>query len=1232
MSMFELLRAERIARTCLVDAAVAAMLADGGLFGCGSSSTPSSTETVTSSNQPPAQFLNAYSQLVSQAQQVGQQPLQQYGGATIAGFTPAQLQAFNTVDTSQGVANPYINSASEYAAASTAPIINQVQGFSPSAVSEYESPYTQQVVNATEAEFANQNAQQQTQLAGNAAAQGALGGDRLGVAQGVLAGQQQLTEAPTIAGLENQGYTTALGELNTEQQTQLGAAEANAWLNSQAGFQMGNLGNEAQSTALTGASAQLQTGALEQELAQEQLNVPYENFLQEQAYPMQETNWLAGIVEGLGSAAGGTGTSTGTTTTAAPSTASELLGLGETGLGIAALAGVLARGGRVGYDGGGPVSGLGDMEELQAYMALANQQNQARGGRTRPHVTLRDLQELDALRTLLWHRGDHARARPHRQGGGGISGFNAGTLPTIPDVAISFVPAAGAAGTAGRGPPPAPQLPGQTGPQSNPEAQGAQNIELASALKRLANPSAPTSGFSVLPDGSTVFSGSTALANEAATVPSDVEAWGDFGYRRGGGVQGFQTGGAPLSTASFSGQAQAGGLRPTTQAYLQRLVSLPAEKLTELAAQIPPNTPQGQMIQRAVQMKRMAPNQQAITTAQQTQAQPPQPNAFAPTAGFGAGQSGAGAIPAQPPMRRGGTVRGFQAGGAPSASASGTPISSGVALPGLTVQPSMSSFTAPGGETIPLLQTAGLAPGTTLSINPTSNFTAPPVSTTPVNEITYPVLSGGTGAPTFGATTTLGALGSAQPAAPSATTAAAPATAAFNSLTPSQQQYLTYYGVTPAEFATMPGATPAQQFANYQASFYGSAGGAARGGRQRATAWRAPRAGFDDGGQVDDMVLDDSGQYVPLSSLRNAPAPAGVSAAYLPPPDQAGRAPTTRPTASAAPPAGTATTNAAVPPPTATPPGTEQTGTPSWFHAETPQIKPQSGFADSWAYPVLEAGLATLAGRSPYAAVNIGQGGMQGMKAMEEQQARSDTRAEKQATVDEDADRLAELATYHGRDLDERDKQIAQQKETEQDTAGYRNKELAIEQERANTEANQGRYTYLGPSDDPNNPGAVVLNARTGKPQVLPISVGAKPSSALSPLEWKQKAWLTLHPGDNAGALAFVGGQKQMTPEEVNRVAVTLANQAYNAAINNPTGQPPGDRDAFIARETAKNVAAIRGGAAPAPGAAPGAAPAPGAGAAAPAYNEGDVLRQGNNLFKVIHGQPVYQGPAPAGQ
>ena len=345
------------------------------------------TNTVSQQSGPPQQYLDAYSQVFGQAQNVAATPDTQYTGQTVAGLSPDQSAGITAVENAQGMAQPYINSAAQYINNSTTPLAPTVQpyvdqstglysnaagldtnaagiygnlagGLSPDQIQKYESPYTQDVVNATQAQFNNQNAIQQNQLAGQAGTSGAFGGDRQAVAQAVLAGQQQANQAPTIANLENQGYTTGLNTAEQQQQVQAGAAqgmigagqgmgsagagilgasgqllganEANAWLNSQAGAGMANLGNEAQNSTLTGANALLSTGGLEQQQAQSELNVPYQQYLAQQAYPFQTTGWLANIAEGLGGASGGTSS----TTSPSPSTASQVAGAGLAGAGI----------------------------------------------------------------------------------------------------------------------------------------------------------------------------------------------------------------------------------------------------------------------------------------------------------------------------------------------------------------------------------------------------------------------------------------------------------------------------------------------------------------------------------------------------------------------------------------------------------------------------------------------------------------------------------------------------------------------------------------------------------------------------------------------------------------------------------------------------------------------------------------------------------------------------------
>jgi hypothetical protein len=393
--------------------------------------------TTVQNNSPPQQYLDAYSQVLGQATQDASVPYQQYPGQLQAGFSPLQQQGFNTTAAANGISAPYINTAAtdftnatnsltpsfqpqsdqasqQYQQAAGANLqgalspyqTQAAQGFaggsqaidptqySGAAIQGFQSPYTQQVVNATQAQFNQQNAQAATALSGNAASKGALGGDRLGVAQAQLAGQQQMAQAPVIAGLNNTGFQNAQQEFNTQQATNLSAqqntaarqlqgasgiaglgaqsmtaaqqqaaieqqagagfaglgqmglsaAQSQGWLNSQAGSGMAGLGNQALSNTLAEGSADQSAGAQQQAQAQQALNIPYQQYQAQLAFPYQQTGWLSNIALGLGSGSGGTGS----TTAPGPSAASQIAGLGTAGVGAYGLYNSLGSGGSAG--------------------------------------------------------------------------------------------------------------------------------------------------------------------------------------------------------------------------------------------------------------------------------------------------------------------------------------------------------------------------------------------------------------------------------------------------------------------------------------------------------------------------------------------------------------------------------------------------------------------------------------------------------------------------------------------------------------------------------------------------------------------------------------------------------------------------------------------------------------------------------------------------------------------
>lgn len=266
--------------------------------------------TTTSTQQLPGYINDAYKSLISSSQGTGATPYTPYTG----GFTPDQQQAFENIRSMWGSSDPSFMSASNNFAAAGAPAANTM--------GTYMSPYISQVVDATMANMQRQNAQQQQQVVGDAISKGALGGNRVGVAQAELGRTQKLADSQTLANLYQQGFNTSLGAAQADKQAALAAGQGYA-----------GLGQTQMQTNLAQTGAQLGAGTQQQQF-------DYEQYLNKLAFPYQQQSWLASIIGGLGSTAGGTTTQK----TPQGNIFSQLLGAG---LGVASL---FKDGGRVGAD------------------------------------------------------------------------------------------------------------------------------------------------------------------------------------------------------------------------------------------------------------------------------------------------------------------------------------------------------------------------------------------------------------------------------------------------------------------------------------------------------------------------------------------------------------------------------------------------------------------------------------------------------------------------------------------------------------------------------------------------------------------------------------------------------------------------------------------------------------------------------------------------------------------
>ena len=139
---------------------------------------------------------------------------------TVAPQDPYQTQAYGRVPGGIGAYQDYITQAGAYDTAAA--------GYSgPSAYQQFMSPYQQDIIDATMADFDKQSAQGILGVGEMAAKSGNLGGGREGVMRSEYQTQSDLNRAQLLAQLRQQGFTQAGQAAQTAfgQQQQLGATQ-----------------------------------------------------------------------------------------------------------------------------------------------------------------------------------------------------------------------------------------------------------------------------------------------------------------------------------------------------------------------------------------------------------------------------------------------------------------------------------------------------------------------------------------------------------------------------------------------------------------------------------------------------------------------------------------------------------------------------------------------------------------------------------------------------------------------------------------------------------------------------------------------------------------------------------------------------------------------------------------------------------------------------------------------
>lgn len=115
-------------------------------------------------------------------------------------------------------------------------------------MAQFQNPYQSQVTDQTLADLERQRQMQMNTLGAQAGAAGAFGGSRHGVAEALTNEGFARTGADTLANLNSQGFNTALGAAQNQQNIGLQGSSQLGQLG-QAGFNMGNTINQQQMAA-----------------------------------------------------------------------------------------------------------------------------------------------------------------------------------------------------------------------------------------------------------------------------------------------------------------------------------------------------------------------------------------------------------------------------------------------------------------------------------------------------------------------------------------------------------------------------------------------------------------------------------------------------------------------------------------------------------------------------------------------------------------------------------------------------------------------------------------------------------------------------------------------------------------------------------------------------------------------------------------------------------------------
>ena len=275
-----------------------------------------STSTSTTTRDIPSWLLPSLKDIAAQTAELGNKDYEAYTGQRIAGLSADEQSAYDLIRSLTGQSSGAFDGAN----ATLAEVANRgLNGYSQATIDQYMNPYQTNVMDISRQRQLDQLDLQKRNLAQQQASIGSFGGSRSAIAQGSLLNNFDRQLAETEANQLYQGYNDAMNR-----------AASGTQMAGQAAVNQAALAGQNQSLGLQQASALAGAGSAQRSLEQAGLDVDYQNFLTEKAYPYEQLQFQSSMLYPLADLVSGSTS----TLTSKKSGGSGLLG---TALGIGSM-------------------------------------------------------------------------------------------------------------------------------------------------------------------------------------------------------------------------------------------------------------------------------------------------------------------------------------------------------------------------------------------------------------------------------------------------------------------------------------------------------------------------------------------------------------------------------------------------------------------------------------------------------------------------------------------------------------------------------------------------------------------------------------------------------------------------------------------------------------------------------------------------------------------------------